>query len=53
MRYTEAKMMKITSDILADIEKETVRFADNYDGSFREPTVLPSRLPMLLLNGSM
>lgn len=53
MRYTEAKTQKISSDLLADLEKETVNFRDNYDGSFKEPTVLPSKIPGLLLNGSM
>lgn len=53
MRYTEAKMQKITDDVLADIEKETVPFRDNYDGVLQEPTVLPSKLPTLLLNGTM
>ncbi len=52
MRYTEVRMMRISSDILADIEKETVDFAPNYDGSENEPTVLPSRVPNLLVNGS-
>ncbi|NTU69719.1 DNA gyrase subunit A, partial [bacterium] len=53
MRYTEAKMAKITEDILSDIDKDTVDFVPNYDGSRKEPSVLPSRLPQLLLNGSM
>lgn len=53
MRYTEAKMEKISDEMLADIEKETVDFADNYDGRHREPKVLPSRIPQLLLNGTM
>ncbi len=53
MRYTEAKMQSITETILADIDKDTVNFQDNYDGSQREPTVLPSRVPTLLLNGVM
>jgi DNA gyrase subunit A len=53
MRYTEAKMQKITAEILSDLEKETVDFRDNYDGSFQEPIVLPSRVPNLLLNGTM
>ena len=53
MRYTEAKMQKITDDILADIEKETVDFRPNYDGRLKEPSVLPSRIPTLLLNGTM
>jgi len=52
MRYTEVRMEKITSEILADIEKDTVDFVPNYDGSTREPTVLPSRIPNLLVNGS-
>ncbi|MBN2306454.1 DNA gyrase subunit A [Candidatus Peregrinibacteria bacterium] len=53
MRYTEAKMEKITDEMLADIEKETVNFRPNYDGRLKEPTVLPARIPSLLLNGSM
>jgi len=53
MRYTEAKLEKITDEILADIEKETVNFRPNYDGRLKEPTVLPSRIPALLLDGSM
>lgn len=52
MRYTEAKMEKITDEMLADIDKETVNFRDNYDGRFKEPSVLPTKLPQLLLNGS-
>lgn len=52
MRYTEARMASITDEMLADIEKETVDFADNYDGRLRQPTVLPSKLPNLLVNGS-
>jgi len=52
MRYTEAKMDKITSDMMADIDKETVPWADNYDGRFKEPKVLPTKVPQLLLNGS-
>ncbi|MBI2634338.1 DNA gyrase subunit A [Candidatus Peregrinibacteria bacterium] len=51
-RYTEAKMEKITDEMLADIDKETVEWRDNYDGRFKEPVVLPARLPQLLLNGS-
>jgi len=51
-RYTEAKMQKITEDLLVDIDKETVDWRDNYDGSRKEPTVLPTRLPNLLLNGT-
>ena len=53
MRYTEAKMEKITDEMLADIEKDTVDFRPNYDGRLKEPTVLPARIPSLLLNGSM
>ena len=53
MRYTEAKMEKITDEMLADIEKETVDFRPNYDGRLKEPTVLPARIPSLLINGSM
>lgn len=53
MRYTEAKMEKITDEMLADIEKDTVDFRPNYDGRLKEPVVLPSRIPMLLLNGSV
>jgi len=53
MRYTEAKMAKIAEELLADIEKETVDFRDNYDGTNREPTVLPAKLPNLLLNGQL
>ncbi len=53
MRYTEAKLEKITDEMLADIEKETVDFRPNYDGRLKEPTVLPSRIPALLLDGSM
>lgn len=52
MRYTEAKLAKISSELLKDIEKETVDFVDNFDGSLQEPTVLPSRFPNLLVNGS-
>jgi len=52
MRYTEARLAAITDEMLADIEKETVDFVDNYDGRLRQPTVLPSRLPNLLVNGS-
>jgi len=52
MRYTEAKMQKITEEILADIEKDTVSFTPNYDGSAEEPSVLPSKVPNLLINGS-
>ncbi|HEX8424388.1 MAG TPA: DNA gyrase subunit A, partial [Pyrinomonadaceae bacterium] len=52
MRYTEARMSKLTSEILADIEKETVNFQPNYDESLSEPQVMPTRVPNLLLNGS-
>ncbi len=52
MRYTEVRMARIASEILADIDKETVDFADNYDGSESEPKVLPTRIPNLLVNGS-
>ncbi len=52
-RYTEAKLSKICSVALKDIEKETVDFVENYDGSKKEPTVLPALLPSLLLNGSV
>src|ERR671933_664398 len=52
MRYTEARMSKITTEVLADIEKETVNFNPNYDESLSEPSVLPTRVPNLLLNGS-
>jgi DNA gyrase subunit A len=51
-RYTEAKMQKISEDMLADIDKDTVDWRDNYDASRKEPTVLPARLPNLLLNGT-
>jgi DNA gyrase subunit A len=52
MRYTEARLNKRAEEMLADIEKDTVDFGENFDGSLEEPTVLPSRLPNLLLNGS-
>lgn len=52
MRYTEVRMAKLTNDLLADIEKETVDFQPNYDDSLSEPTVLPTRFPNLLANGS-
>jgi len=52
MRYTEARMAAISDEMLADIEKDTVDFVDNYDGRLRQPTVLPSKLPNLLVNGS-
>ncbi|MDA0376310.1 MAG: DNA gyrase subunit A [bacterium] len=53
MRYTEAKMQKITEEMLQDIEKNTVLFRPNYDGSKMEPTVLPTKVPNLLLNGTV
>ncbi|MCA9351373.1 DNA gyrase subunit A [Patescibacteria group bacterium] len=53
MRYTEAKMDKISSEMLRDIEKDTVDFAANYDDSQKEPTVLPTAVPTLLLNGGL
>jgi len=52
MRYTEARMSKISAELLRDINKNTVDFGDNYDGSEREPLVMPSRFPNLLVNGS-
>ena len=52
MRYTEVRMDKIAEEMLADIEKETVPFRPNYDGSMEEPEVLPAKLPNLLINGS-
>ena len=52
MRYTEIRMSKIAHELLADIDKETVDFGPNYDGSENEPLLLPSRLPNLLVNGS-
>ncbi len=53
MRYTEAKMARITDEVLQDIDKDTVEFRPNYDASRKEPIVLPSKLPNLLLNGSV
>lgn len=52
MRYTEARMAKISQLMLEDIKKDTVDWADNFDGSLKEPTVLPAKLPNLLINGS-
>jgi DNA gyrase subunit A len=52
MRYTEIRLDKIAHEILADLDKETVDFGPNYDGSEHEPKVMPTRLPNLLLNGS-
>ena len=52
MRYTEARMERITAEMLRDINKETIDYKDNYDGSEKEPVVLPSRIPNLLVNGA-
>lgn len=52
MRYTEARLAKISQELLLDIDKETVNFVDNFDGSLKEPSVLPSKIPNLLINGS-
>ncbi len=52
MRYTEARLSKMAEEMLVDLNKDTVNFIDNFDGSLQEPEVLPSRLPNLLLNGS-
>ena len=52
MRYTECRMMRIAGELLADIEMETVDFTPNYDESTFEPTVLPTRIPNLIVNGS-
>ena len=53
MRYTEAKMSKISAELLSDLEKETVDFRPNYDGTRKEPIVLPASVPTLLLNGTL
>lgn len=53
MRYTESRMAGISEELLTDIEKDTVDFVDNYDGTTKEPSVMPAKLPGLLLNGSM
>lgn len=53
MRYTEARMAKVADEMLVDIEKETIDFRDNYDGSRQEPVVLPAKVPNLLLNGQI
>lgn len=53
MRYTEARMAKVADEMLVDIEKETIDFRDNYDGSRQEPIVLPAKVPNLLLNGQI
>src|SRR5207248_4812812 len=52
MRYTECRLTRASMSILADLDKDTVDFKDNYDGSEREPVVLPSRIPNLLVNGA-
>jgi len=52
MRYTEARLTSIAAEMLVDIDRDTVDYIDNYDGSHKEPTVLPARLPNLLVNGS-
>ncbi len=53
MRYTEAKMSRVTAELLRDLEKETVDFRPNYDGTRKEPVVFPSAVPALLLNGTL
>lgn len=53
MRYTEAKMSRVSGELLADLDRDTVDFSPNYDGTRKEPTVLPSALPNLLLNGTL
>ncbi|MCL4357445.1 DNA gyrase subunit A [Patescibacteria group bacterium] len=53
MRYTEAKMTRIAEELLVDIDKDTVDFVDNYDGRLQQPSVLPAKLPNLLLNGQL
>jgi DNA gyrase subunit A len=52
MRYTEIRMTKLSHELLRDLDKQTVDFIDNYDGSESEPSVLPTRVPNLLVNGS-
>ena len=52
MRYTEARLAAMADELLVDIDKDTVDWADNFDGTLKEPAVLPARLPNLLLNGS-
>ena len=52
MRYTEAKLAKLSDEVLADLDKDTVDFQNNFDDSLQEPTVLPTKLPLLLLNGA-
>src|SRR6185436_2587915 len=51
-RYTEARLASIGAEMLTDLDKDTVDFIDNYDGKYREPLVLPSKFPNLLVNGS-
>ncbi|HTP57196.1 MAG TPA: DNA gyrase subunit A, partial [Candidatus Paceibacterota bacterium] len=53
MRYTEAKLARIADEVLADLEKDTVEFRPNYDGTKQEPTVLPTKIPNLLINGTV
>ena len=53
MRYTEAKMTRLAEELLADIDKDTVDFVENYDGRLQQPSVLPAKLPNLLLNGQL
>lgn len=52
MRYTEAKMEKITDEMMSDIDKETIPWRENYDGRYKEPQVLPTKIPQLILNGT-
>ncbi|MGD8554280.1 MAG: DNA gyrase subunit A, partial [Anaerolineales bacterium] len=52
MRYTEARLGRMAEELLVDIEKQTVDFAENFDGSLQEPVILPARMPSLLLNGA-
>src|SRR5919198_1435524 len=52
MRYTEARLSPVAAEMLVDLERDTVDYIDNYDGKYREPLVLPSRFPNLLVNGS-
>jgi DNA gyrase subunit A len=53
MRYTEARLTKIAEEMLADIDKDTVDWTDNYDNSRKEPMFLPTKFPALLCNGTM
>src|SRR3546814_1179541 len=52
MRYTEVRMKKLTHELLADLDKDTIDFQPNYDGSESEPSVLPTKVPQLLINGA-